>query len=590
MMIDFSTFVSSFYKLASVQKDARTLKPLLALIKTKLLGVTGDIDFIPALDTESYPVAKKLASARSIAFLLKHADTVVSCSFAAANRPTIMYKAILALPPQKRSKLGLTWITVTAAGARGKADGSLEELAIPGLITRYIAGHVESVKAFFPLAEKKQMEIHTLPQGILSSLIGAQCKGKSSIETEIGLETFLDTNMKNARGSGISSRTQSLVVRKKGKLSYSLPFIRVAIISAAYADSVGNLYSYGMATITEMKEAAQAARANDGIVIAIVGEVRKNVLQDPFIITEEVDYIIVDKTLDQVAGIPVLDPWDIFLPTREKKSNEEWLRAFAEVKFINTIAQITPARSKIVEPMARAAARLLVEHVPKGEMVNIGVGMPEEVASIFCNAKNSNYFKFCVESGVIGGVPSPGLFFGTSLFPKKMESSTSTFERYKKELSAAVLGFMQVDAAGNVNASRRSRDLSGVVGPGGFIDIFEAAKTIIFIGNWTNRGETMVDGDLVKIQKTGSPKLVSVLEEITFSATRALNLNKNVYFVMDFGVLKLTKNGLELHSTFPGIDIERDIERLTTIPIIFPKNLNKIEPQVVTGNDFTIIT
>jgi len=303
---------------------------------------------------------------------------------------------------------------------------------------------------------------------------------------------------------------------------------------------------------------------------------------------EFVDHVVLDPGCEQVAGIPIRKYWNIFTPHAGTAGTTDAKRAYAALRFVNVAASITPSRGDIGRVLARKAATLLAENIRRGDLVNIGVGLPEEVAGIFCDAGLAGEVLFSVESGALGGIPSPGLFFGSAIYPQELESSRETFERYRRGLPAAVLGFLQIDAAGNVNVSRRGSDVTGIIGPGGFIDICEAAQTIIFVGNWMVRGKTIVENQQVKIMGHGQPKFVPLLDQVTFSAARALKAGKRVYYVTDFGILRLSEQGLILASVFPGINKKEDIERSLPIHVAGMADAATISCEIVTGENFRL--
>lgn len=194
--------------------------------------------------------------------------------------------------------------------------------------------------------------------------------------------------------------------------------------------------------------------------------------------------------------------------------------------------------------------------------------------------------KFCVESGIVGGIPAPGLYFGSGVYPEIIESSRETFQRYEKSLNATILGFLQVDSRGSVNVSRRGVGISGAIGPGGFIDICDAADLIIFIGTWMVKGEVSITDGKMQISKPGQHKFVSLLDEITFNAPAAIERGKKVYYVTEIGLLQLSKQGLVLKKSMPGIDIQRDIIRNCPARIIIPDDVVEAEPHIITGKIF----
>jgi propionate CoA-transferase len=194
---------------------------------------------------------------------------------------------------------------------------------------------------------------------------------------------------------------------------------------------------------------------------------------------------------------------------------------------------------------------------------------------------------FTTETGVYGGLPAPGIYFGAAVNPQRLESSTWMFRFYRDHLDAARLGFLEFDAAGNVNVSRRGPAVTDYVGPGGFPSITAAARTVIFTGRWMHDEEWAIDGDRLRLSKPGRPKLVPRVHEVTFSGPEALAAGKQVFYVTTVGVFRLTSEGLEIESLMPGVDLERDILAAVDVAIRIPPDGPARAPAaVVTGRDF----
>lgn len=585
--MDWAQLAKAATELWTATQDISELEPLLHLARSRLVGIEGDLDYTPTLGGAFEKVAPKVLSARQAAKLIRPKQKILSTGFGGIARPSIFYIALASRAKGMKRPLGLTWITVTAAGARGQAPGSIEEMAIPGLVECYITAHIETVPKFFPLAKSGQMKIHTLPQGILTELVRALTVGETTVTSKTGLGTFLDSQSLNGKGSCAFGSEPSLATRQEDGMAYSIPPIDVAIITASFADKEGNLYADGSAAISEIVDAAYAARANHGKVIAVVQGVRENAGARKLLESDAVDHIVVHPQYEQLAGLSLDNAWEIFLPQKTEVSHEKKMQAYKALRLVNAVAGITSKRSAMSSVLARTAARLVQENIHDGEVLNLGVGLPEEVGSIFASEGLDEKVVFSVESGALGGIPSPGIFFGSALFPKTIETSYDTFARYRTNLAATVLGFLQIDAAGNVNVSKRGASDHGIIGPGGFIDICEGAKTIVFVGNFKARGTTHIEGGRVTITDGGEPKLVPVLDEVTFNAARALEKKKRVFYVTDFGVMALTADGLCLTHIFPGVDWQV-IEMSLQIPVRVSAELETLDTSVVTGKGFRL--
>jgi propionate CoA-transferase len=164
------------------------------------------------------------------------------------------------------------------------------------------------------------------------------------------------------------------------------------------------------------------------------------------------------------------------------------------------------------------------------------------------------------------------------------------FDLYAERLAVAVLGFLQVDAAGNVNVSKRGPRMVDYVGPGGLPDIATGARAVIFVGSWMANAQFAVEKGGMRVKKNGKPKFVGAVDEITLSGAAALRQGKQVYYVTHVGVFQLTPRGLTLIEVMPGIDIARDILSNQATRIVLPEDgrVPVADASIVTGVNFRL--
>jgi propionate CoA-transferase len=534
------------------------------------------------------PENSKFMSPRDAVRLIRDGAVVAISGLGAHQRASILYWALREVFAESGHPRGLTVVNIGGHGGRGLLPGTLDELAQPGLCTRFVTSHFETFHNVLALAAAGKCELQCIPLGVMAQLFDALRRGVNSLSTDVGVGTFLDPRV--GRGSPVQGRRHEQLVTVEGsRLRYRIPKIEVALFNVPAADRRGNLYVKNSAIVGDAYELARAAKRRGGTVIANVGLLVDEGYDRVFLPASAVDAIVCYPDTEQTAGFFHRDPWPA-LTTDSTLPIGEGLQRARFARWLGEIGGGLPQRGAVDEAVYRLAATTLMTAVGRGGVVAIGAGHPEEVARVVFESGRLDDLTLLVESGVVGGLPAPGAYFGAAFSPRQIVSTAQLFKRCARRLDAACLGALEVDAAGNVNVSRRGPGVRHYAGPGGFIDFTRLAQTIIFVSGWMRQGEIAVDDGAIRIRKRGKPKFVRRVGEVTFNAAEAQRAGKTVVYVTPVGGFRLTSRGLELTSVMPGIDVRRDI--LATLPmrVVLPASGHPqtVPRSIVTGEGFEL--
>jgi len=164
-------------------------------------------------------------------------------------------------------------------------------------------------------------------------------------------------------------------------------------------------------------------------------------------------------------------------------------------------------------------------------VVNLGIGVPMEVAQVAAEERLLDQITLTTEIGVIGGVPQGGKNFGPAKNPQAFISQAAMFDFYDGGgLDATCVGMAEVDKEGNVNVSRLG---AKVIGCGGFLNITQASKKCLICGEFdAGGGKTSIQDGRLVIEKHGEvAKFVNAVQQITFSGRMACEDRREVLYI-----------------------------------------------------------
>lgn len=513
----------------------------------------------------------KVVTAEEAISAIKDGDVLAAAGFVGNGTPE---ELIIALEKRYKASASPKNLTLLFSSGLGDAkERGLNRLALEGLWKRVIAGHYGLMPKMGQLALANGFEGYNLPQGILTNLYRAVAANRPGVFSKVGLGTFVDPRIEGGKINEKAKEDLVEVVTLGGEewiFMKSFP-INIAFIRGTTADSSGNLTFEKEILTLDTLSMATAVHNSGGIVIAQVeriaakGTLKAKEVKVPGIL---VDYVVVAKPENHMQTYatqysPVLSG-EIKIDIKAKK-------------------QLALDDRKII---ARRAAMELSPF----DVINLGIGVPEGVSSIANEEQILSYLTMTVEPGIIGGMPTGGLDFGGSANAESVIDMPDQFNLYDGGgLDLTCLGMAQCDVNGNVNSSKFGKKLAGC---GGFINISQNARKVLFVGTLTADGlEVSVENGKLKIDQEGkTKKFINKVQQITFSGKIGSQGTQEIFYITERAVFKLRSDGqVELIEVAPGIDIEKDVlAQMEFRPVM--DNVREMDPRIFQARPMKIRT
>ncbi|GAB7534038.1 acyl CoA:acetate/3-ketoacid CoA transferase [Burkholderia sp. 3C] len=432
-------------------------------------------------------------------------------------------------------------LTIVHALGLGDGQGSgLGRFAHEGLVKRVIGGHWVWSKDMQRLAEAGLIEGYSFPGGVIATLFREIGAGRPGVITRVGLRTFVDPRIGGGKMNAATTEDLVELIEIDGEEYLRFrPFkIDFALVMGSSADDRGNLTVRHEPADLDIFAVALAAHNSGGKVIAQVK--RRDVAPVPARLVR-VPGVMVDMTVEVAAqrqcAIADYDP-----------------SISGEAR-----TDVLPA-PEMPDGLRLMVAERAARELGHGQSVNFGFGIPGAIPAILAAQGRANDYWGSVEQGIHNGTMLDGAMFGAARNADAIVPMVDQFDFYSGGgIDVTFLGMGEMDEDGNVNVSMLG---STVVGPGGFMDITQGARKIVFCGAFEAKGldvRRSAGGALEILAPGAVPKLVKTVRHVTFSGTQARLDGKEVLYVTERAVFRLDPDGVRLIELADGADLERDV-------------------------------
>ncbi|MEO7262055.1 MAG: CoA-transferase [Jatrophihabitantaceae bacterium] len=460
--------------------------------------------------------------------------------------------------------------------ATGDAMGiaGMDHVARPGLMRRIISGSYINPRhpvtggrpALTELIRNNLVQAHSWPIGASVHWLREVARGSPGYLTRIGLGTYIDPRHGGGKFTALAQDGLVEVVRFRGEefLFYPSWPLDVGILRASAADEHGNL-SFEDLPLTSVNLAlALAVKASGGTVIAQVGRIVPRGSRSAHQV--RIPGVLVDHVVP-VAGQPV------------------GTDVLADPGYLAPVPHAVQRLPRLPAGAGKVIARRVAQELRIGETTILGFGGSSD--AILAMAEDGgldegrvNDYVLTTEHGSFGGVVMNGWQFSANYSPEALLDGSSQFDFiHGGGCDFAVLAFAQIDADGNVNVSR-----FGEVSPGGggFTDIAESVRRLVFAGTFTTQGleVSSADGRLSVRQEGRVTKFVPEVELITYRAGAGVRRGQQARIITERAVFDITADGIVLIEIAPGIDLQRDLLDLMGFPVTLAKNLRSMDPSL----------
>jgi propionate CoA-transferase len=455
----------------------------------------------------------------------------------------------------------------------------MDHVAQEGLMKRIVSGsYINPVNPktgkrpeLMRLIRENRIEAYSWPIGASMHWLREVARKSPGYMTRIGPGTYVDPDLGGGKLTELAKDhlIQKIKLNGEDLLFYPTWPLDVAIVRASSSDASGNLSFEDEALLSSNMGLVLAAKASGGRVIAqvrriVAGNSRPaSAVGIPGIF---VDSVVVDPAMMMTSETPFDSTY--FSGTR---------LSLAELpRPLMTADKVIAARG------AREVRKRELSIFGFGAAADIPLVMAEQ--GLFDNGALSDYW-FTTEHGSYGGVVMSGWQFSANVNPDAIVDGLYQFDIIDGGLcSFAALAFAQFDASGVVNVSKFG---AANPGAGGFIDIAQSVRRLVFTGTFTTAGleTTCEDGRLNIIRDGKVSKFVNTAESVTYRVAQGVRQRgQQALIVTERAVFDVTPEGLVLIEIAPGVDVRRHVlERMEYSPVHILDPLPQMDPAFFSG-------
>lgn len=481
------------------------------------------------------PVISRLEAAK----LVKDGANLATATFGLGGLPEDLLVGLKERYEEEQEPKNISIMWSCGIGNNQPGRGA-DHLLADGLVKRVMAGHVGSSPGMVQAIVDGKYETYLLPQGVFTQWYRS-IAGKKPFLTQVGLQTYVDPRLDGAKST--EKTTEELIkvveVGDKEWLQFPNLDIDVAFIRGTTADINGNISVEEETSKLEQLELAMAAHNTGGIVVA------------------QVKYLAEAKSLDPKS---ILVPGGLvdYIVVADPDYHYQTMGTFYSPEISNQVRKSVSSTKPVKFSTRKIIARRAAMELKPNSIVNLGIGTPDMVAHVAHEEGVDKEYEVTLEMGIWGGTPTGGLDFGGSYNSDAHIPMANQFDFYDGGgLDLAVLGIGEIDQYGNNNVTKFGPK---VPGPGGFINISQNTKDIVFVGTFTIGSKAHVeDGKLVITDQGKGPKFIKQVEQVSFSGKYATENKQNILYVTERAVFDLYEGQVRLIEIAPGVDLQRDI-------------------------------